>query len=220
MILGTGCLGAQSLDGPSIRRALRLTGLDQALLVVRDGARAADLAGAPAAATRAAAADLPLALDVARQCRCPRLVIEPAPDADLDATCRQVHALSRRHEGLRFLLSTPAEGPLADPAALALVLEDLHALAPGYWHRPSRAALLGHGDAPWLTRLGRWLAGLSLDDVADGQAGLPPGLGSLDFSALAEWLTPSVLVALDIEPVADVGLLRLARTQLEVEGFR
>jgi hypothetical protein len=60
---------------------------------------------------------------------------------------------------------------------------------------------------------------MSLDDVADGQPGLPPGLGTLDFDALAEWRGAILDVALDVEPVRDVSLLRLAREQLQAKGF-
>jgi hypothetical protein len=219
VILGTGCLGERALDGQAIRQALRSTGLRQVLLVVRNGAREGDLRGAPVAGVRVGAADADEGARVAGRCRCHRLVIEPAAGTDLDGACRQLHALSRRHDGLKLLLATPDEGPLASPAALALVLEDLAALSPGYWHRPSRAALLGQGDAAWLDGLGGWLAGMSLDDVADGQPGLPPGLGTLDFAALAEWRGAAVDVALDVEPVRDVSLLRLAREQLQAKGF-
>jgi len=219
VILGTGCLGDRALDGAAIRQALRATGLRSVLLVVRNGAREGDLRGAPVAGVRVAAAEAEAGLGVAAHCRCHRLVIEPAADSNLDGACRQLHALGRRNEGIKLLLATPDEGPLADPAALALVLEDLAALAPGYWHRPSRAALLGQGDAAWLDGLGRWLAGMSLDDVADGQPGLPPGLGTLDFDALAEWRGAGVDVALDVDPVPDVALLRLAREQLQAKGF-
>src|SRR5262249_62411761 len=105
----------------------------------------------------------------------------------------------------RSLPPPPAPAPFGRPAALALVLEDLASLSPGYWHRPSRAALLGHGDAAWLDGLGRWLGGMSLDDVADGQSGLPPGLGTLDFDALAEWRGAGGGGALAVGPGAGGG---------------
>ena len=72
------------------------------------------------------------------------------------------------------------------------MLGELASVRVGYWHRPSRAHLLGHGDTPWLDALGRRLVGMSIDDVADGQPGAPPGL----------------------------GLLRLAREHLRQVGFR
>ena len=219
MILGTGCLGERALDGAAIRRALADTGLRRALLVVREGARPGDLRGAPVAGVRVAADAAERGVALAEQCRCPRLVIEPSHGADLDGTCRELHALARRHAGLQLVLATPEQGPLAEPGALRLVLEDLAGLSPGYWHRPSRAALLGQGDAAWLDTLGHWLTGMSLDDVSGKESGLPPGLGSLDFGALSEWLTGGLDVALDVDPVADVSLLRFTREQLAQEGF-
>ena len=115
---------------------------------------------------------------------------------------------------------TPESGPLATPQACALLLDDLAAQRVGYWHRPSRSHLLGHGDAPWLDALARRLVGFSLDDVADGKPGALPGLGGMDFKIAAASATPSLEVALDVDPVPDVTLLRFAIEHLRQVGFR
>ena len=106
------------------------------------------------------------------------------------------------------------------PEALAALLSDLASCRVGYWHVPSRAHLLGHGDAPWLDALARRLAGMSLDDVAAGQPGALPGLGGMDFKVAAALAAPSLPVALDLAPLADPGLLRFAREHLRQVGFR
>jgi hypothetical protein len=219
MILATGCLGGRALDGSVIREALAATGLSRVLLVVPDGARPAGLAGLPCAGVRCAWSRLELAREVARLARATRLVVEP-PALELERASRELHALARSLPGLRVAVLTPESGPLASPQACALLLDDLAAQRVGYWHRPSRSHLLGHGDAPWLDALARRLVGFSLDDVADGKPGALPGLGGMDFKVAAASATPSLEVALDVDPVQDVTLLRFAIEHLRQVGFR
>ena len=68
-------------------------------------------------------------------------------------------------------------------------------------------------------RLGRHLRGLFLDDVREGEAGLPPGIGELDWRSTAELSARSTDVVLDIDPVPDVALLRVAIDTLTRLGF-
>ncbi len=219
MILGTGCLGEQALDGAAIRAALAASGLDGVLLVLRDGARATGLAGLDVVGVRGCWARRDEAARLARATRAPRVVLEPEAELPLERACRELHAFCRAQAGLAVGVATPATGPLAAPDTLALLFEDLAALAPGYWHRPSRARLAGHEDAAWLDAASRRLVGLSLDDVAGGAPGLPPGLGELDFKAVREAVSPSVQVALDVDPLPDASMLRIAREQLSAAGF-
>ncbi len=219
MILGTGCLGEQALDGAAIRRALAAAGLKRVLLAARDGARACDLAGVPAAGVRCdwarAAEGAALALGVRA-----RWLVLDLPPLELERACRELHACALRHAGLRLAVTTPAGGPLARPDVLETLLADLAAQRVGYWHVPSRAHLLGHGDTPWLDALSRRLCGLSLDDVAGGEPGALPGLGGLDFKVAAACATSSLEVALDVAPLDDPALLRFAAEHLRQVGFR
>ena len=220
MLLGTGCLGEGALDGDAVREALQLTGLERVLLVARDDARPAErLAGLPVAAVRAAWDEVPAALAAARDCRCTTLVLDPPPLLGLEAACRALFDLGRRAPGLALAVTTPARGALADPQTLGLLLEDLRSSDVRWWHLPSRAHLDQRGDVAWIDALGGFLAGLSLDDVAAGQSGLPPGLGEIDFAALAPLTARSVPLALDVEPVADVALLRFAVEGLALAGL-
>jgi hypothetical protein len=116
-------------------------------------------------------------------------------------------------------VTTPPAGPLAEPETLRLLLEDLAGLHPGYWHRPARAHRLGRPDTDWMQPLAHWLVGLSLDDVTETEEGLPPGLGRLDFRAAAEWNARALEVVIDVEPMADVRLLRFAVDALSAVGF-
>ena len=226
MILGTGCLGERSLDGTAVRAALPATGLSRLLLVVRPGAAMpqapgvlAALRGAPVAAVRCGWNELALGIDVAAASRAPLLVLELPRLFGLERACRELHALGRGHPGLGWAAATPDAGPLAEPGQLALLLEDLAGQRPGYWHRPSRAALLGHGDVAWMEACGPYVLGASLDDVVDGKPGAPPGLGSVDFRTVAELLPVAALHALDVEPLADASLLRFTCEHLRLAGL-
>ena len=219
MILGSGAFGASALDGAVLRAALAEQGFERLLLVLRPEATPRALEGVPVEAVRTDWDHLSGALQLAARTRAPRVVLEPPALLGVERACRELFALARAHAGLAFALATPDKGALARPDLLAAVLDDLTACRVGWWHRPSRAQLLGQGDSSWLDALGRHLVGLSLDDVADGAAGLPPGLGGLDFSVVAECLTPGLTVALDLDPLPDPGLLRFARAQLQAKGI-
>lgn len=220
MILGTGCLGGRALDGGAIRQALTDTGLSRVLLVAAAGARGQGLAGLPASGLRCTWKQLETAQQAAQAARAPRLIVELPATLELEPGCRELHALARSMPGRSLAVATPESGPLASPQACALLLDDLHSQRVGYWHRPSRCHLLGHGDAPWLDALARRLVGMSLDDVADGKPGALPGLGGMDFKVAAASASPSLEVALDVDPVSDVMLLRFAVAHLRQVGFR
>jgi hypothetical protein len=219
MILGTGCLAEGSLDGGTILDVLGRTGLQTVLLAARKGARAADLRGVPAVGAMAAWDLRGDAVAAARAAGTDRLILDLPEEMELDAACRSLFALAREAPGLTLALQTPAAGPLAEPESLGLVLEDLSSLPINYWHRPSRAHLLGVGDTVWVDRLGNHLRGLFLDDVRDGEAGLPPGIGELDLATAAELSARSIDVVLDIDPVPDVSFLRVALDTLNRLGF-
>jgi hypothetical protein len=219
VILGTGCLGALALDGEAVRRALRTSGLDAALLVVRQDASPAGLAGTPTAAVRAPWDAVATGLAVARATRAARLVLELPPLLGLERACRELHELSRRLPGLALAVLTPQAGALADAHSLSLLCDDLASVRLGYWHRPAAVAALGQAETAWLDTLSRHLVGMSLDVATDDESGLPPGLGTLDFAPSVEAATRSLTVALDTDPVADVALLRLAVDQLRTLGF-
>lgn len=219
MILGTGCLGALALDGGTVRSALRTTGLDAALLVIRRDASAAGLAGTPAAAVRVPWDAVATGVEVAREVRAPRLVLELPPLLGLERACRELHDLARRLPGLALAVLTPAAGALADAERLALLCDDLASVRLGYWHRPAAVAALDQPEAAWIDKLSRHLVGMSLDDATDGESGLPPGLGRLDFSVAAQASARTLDVALDVDPVSEPGLLRLTVDQLRMQGF-
>jgi hypothetical protein len=219
MILGSGCLGARALEGGAIAEALSGTGLQRVLLVARPEAQPSRLAGLPVCGVRAAWGERLRGRDIARAARARRLVLDLPATLELEHACRELHALARANAGLELAVSTPPAGPLDEPATLRLLLEDLAGVRLCYWHRPARAHRLGRPDTDWLQPLAHWLAGLSLDDVTETEEGLPPGLGRLDFRAVADWKARALDVAIDVEPLADVRLLRFAVDALVALGF-
>jgi hypothetical protein len=220
MILGSGCLGGRALDGSAVRQALADTGLSRVLLVATAGAGISGLAGVPASGVRAPWSRLAVAQQALLAARATRLIVELPATLELERGCRDLHALARSQPGVALAVCTPESGPLAAPETCALLLDDLAAQRVGYWHRPSRCHLLGHGDAPWLDALARRLVGMSLDDVAEGRPGALPGLGGMDFKVAAASATPSLEVVLDVDPVPDLTLLRFAVAHLRQVGFR
>ncbi len=227
MILGTGALGASALDGAAIRRALETLGLSEVLAVVSENATPRDLAGLRAEAVRGSLEQLDALLAVARTTRAPRLILELPSDLDLEDACRGLFGVARRTPALELAVITPHSGPLAAPESLGLLFEDLTSQRIRYWHRPAAAALVGTSDGTpdgppgdeWLNVLDRHLVGMSLDDVAGTEAGLPPGTGEIDFAALASWTSGKLDLALDVHAVPDVGLLSMALALLNSVGL-
>jgi len=227
LILGTGALGASALDGAAIRRALETLGLSEVLAVVSENATPRDLAGLRAEAVRGSLEQLDALLAVARTTRAPRLILELPSDLDLEDACRGLFGVARRTPALELAVITPHSGPLAAPESLGLLFEDLTSQRIRYWHRPAAAALVGTSDGTpdgppgdeWLNVLDRHLVGMSLDDVAGTEAGLPPGTGEIDFAALASWTSGKLDLALDVHAVPDVGLLSMALALLNSVGL-
>jgi hypothetical protein len=220
MILGTGCLGAAALDGPAIYSALERLKLDTALLTASEGTEGVGLAGVPGVGVRCEWAHRRRGIAAASAVRSERLVLDLPDDMELEPACRALFELSRSVPGLGLAVITPAGGPLADVETLGLLFEDQAARGVGWWHVPSRTALAGQDDTSWFEGLGRHLVGLSLDDVSDGAAGLPPGIGQLDLPRLAELTGRSVEATLDTDPLPDPALLVSAVDTLLAAGFR
>ncbi len=220
MIFGSGALGERALDGMAIQSALATLGLDRTMLVVGKGARPVSLSGLKVDAVRCDFDGIGAAVAVAAAARAQRLVLELPGELDVEGACRTLFAVLSAHPGLSLAIQTPRTGPLADPGQLLLVLEDLAGRPLGYWHRPARGHLSGLEETDWLDLLGGSLVGLSLDDISGTEEGLPPGLGELDYRTLADIHGRRVTTALDVDPVADVALLKIALDTLRANGFR
>ncbi len=219
MILGTRCLAENSLNGPFIVEALASTGLNKVLIEAHKGASAAELHEVPAMGVQSLWADRGEAVAAAKASGAQRLVLDLPEEVELDAACRSMFAFARQVSGLALAVQTPASGSLAEPEVMGLLLEDLTNLSLGYWHRPSRAFLLEQADTLWVDRLSSFLGGVLLDDVSLGEAGLPPGLGELDFGSMAQWTTRGLDLVLDVDPLPEPSLLKPAVDSLLRLGF-
>lgn len=219
MLLATGCLDQRCLDGGAIRDLLGSLELEGVLLVTRAEARPSRLAGLPVRAVSAPLEGFERGVELARLAGSTRLVLEPSAEDELETLAPRLHGLGRACPGLSLAVRAAAEGPLAGLETLELLLDDLSAQAVGYWHRPARVAARGDDEVRWLDHLGRHLVGASLDDLAAGELGLPPGLGEIDFARTAKLLGRSVDVALDTDPLPEPGLLVAALEALRRAGF-
>jgi hypothetical protein len=220
MILATECLAEKALDGASVRQALTATGLDKVLLVASKESVAAGLMGLPAVAVYSDWETRSRGIAAAQQAGSERLVLRLPDDWSVGSACRALFDLAREAPGLGLAVVTPEAGELAELQNLALVFEDLSSNRPGYWHQPSVLHRRGESDVDWLDQLGRHMVGLSLDDVAGGQGGLPPGTGELDFAVLAELTGRSLEATLHTDPLPDVAMLKLAVANLKTAGFQ
>ena len=146
----------------------------------------------------------PLSVDVAASQIARR---NAAMNAGLDAACRSLFVLTRRHPDTTFcLMPSRSVFGLGEPAALEFLFEDLKRTKLRYWHDAAIAArrheVLGTDQGLWLERFGSRMEGVTASDTADGVLHLPPGSGRVDYPLLASYTAPlarhfPVLVDLD-----------------------
>ena len=136
-------------------------------------------------------------------------------DAALDAACRSLHALAKRHPEATFCLTGSSHvAGLGEISALTAIFEDLPRVRLAYWHDAAvaqrRAELLGEDEGACLEAFADRMAGVTLSD-ADGSGGLrlPPGAGHVDFQLVASYLSRAGLAGrpcvrvVDLDPEVD-----------------
>ncbi|MDC1142477.1 hypothetical protein OAU50_05260 [Planctomycetota bacterium] len=119
-------------------------------------------------------------------------------EAQLDHACRALHRITKTLAPLQVCLLTPGNPlGLMQSQNLQLVLDDLPHSALGYWHCTSRAAILqklgGTKAHDWITNFGSSLKGVYLADMLGGHGDQTPGLGEIDFQALAPELASNTV---------------------------
>jgi hypothetical protein len=143
--------------------------------------------------------------------------------ARLDRFCRVLHEAASREPDAGFALATPDERQAwLTPATLELAFEELGTRKRfAYWHDAGRAhvlAALGQGAATaWLDRHAHRCVGVEATDAIGTQAGLPPGVGEVDFTALLGAVSASAWVALRCDPALGPGPLHAAVQHLRGE---
>ncbi|MFT7464616.1 MAG: hypothetical protein ACI9EF_002972 [Pseudohongiellaceae bacterium] len=219
MILATGCLADKALNGASVRAALEATGLDKTLLAANDGAVPSELKGLPAVAVSVDWAGRSRGIAAAQASGSGTILLSLPEGWGIEEAARELFDLGRQVPGLELAVVTPEAGDLAEVHNLGLLMADLANQRLGYWHRPSVILRREQRDVDWLDVLGRFIVGVSLDDVLSGHGGLPPGTGELDLPLLAELTGKTLEATLDTDPLPDVGLLKLAVDSLKTAGF-
>ena len=111
-------------------------------------------------------------------------------ETQIENFCRAVHLVTRELSPLSICVLTPGNPlGLMQPDNLSLVFEDLPSAPIGYWHSTSRAAILrklgGAVEHVWIDKFGSYLKGVYLADMLGGHGDQTPGLGEIDFQALA-----------------------------------
>lgn len=144
---------------------------------------------------------------------------EAAAERQLQELAMTLHTLQRAVPGIALALAPgPSPAGLLTPDRLALLLADLPNPAIGLWHDPadaeSRAAFGLPPAGAWLDRFRGRILGVTLCDSAGGGDRLPPGVGTVDWPLLAEYLPRAAVRVLDLAPSYPEEWLAEARTLL------
>jgi sugar phosphate isomerase/epimerase len=152
--------------------------------------------------TDALAAEVRASVDAARRDR----------DRFAEALCRALFALTRALPDVEWALETPSRaGGLPRPEEAEAVFAELPGRRVGYWHDAAHAARLDAlGAVPageWLARLGPRAAGVTISDWTPSAAGLPPGAGTVAWTALRAQLGSSMTRVLRLDASFPAALL-------------
>lgn len=123
----------------------------------------------------------------------------------IEHVCRSLHALLTEFPDTRLAIeSGPSLMELFNFESVGWVLDDLAGRGLGYWHDTGRIQLR---ERAGLQTQGRWLdsyasrvAGMHLQDEAEGTAEMPPGSGEVDFKLVAGYLPREAERVLEINP--------------------
>lgn len=129
--------------------------------------------------------------------------VQKKGQSQIDHFCRAVHKLSGEFPDIRLAVE-PGKSfvDILNFEAMEWVLEDLKGL--GYWHDSGTVHLRERaglpGQAEWLDRYQSRLLGVHLQDAAEGEAEMPPGLGEVDFKLVSEFIPATVEKVIEINP--------------------
>jgi sugar phosphate isomerase/epimerase len=130
----------------------------------------------------------------------------------LEHLCRSLHQLRREFPETRLALE-PGSRPddILGFEAMGWVLDDLERQGIGYWHDVGDVHLREQAGLPsqgrWLDTYASRMHGVHLRDAANGEAGLPPGQGEVDFRLVSSYLPADSARVVEIHP-------RHGRTQI------
>lgn len=131
-----------------------------------------------------------------------------------------LYDLRKAAPGLRIALRPEiSAASLLDPVRFRMLLEELPDAELGYWHDVGVTEMRAFGgmEAPgaWLDAFGSRIQGTTLHDFAGGAMHLPPGIGTVDWPLLAEYLPRQAGRVLAVAPSYPGEVLVEARTTLD-----
>ncbi|MCA9003469.1 MAG: sugar phosphate isomerase/epimerase, partial [Planctomycetes bacterium] len=111
--------------------------------------------------------------------------------------CRSLHTLRKEFPETKIAIEPGLNfNDLLTFEAMQWVLDDLAGQGVGYWHDTSRVWQRGQAGLPgpgkWLEAYSNRMLGVHLQDATREEADLPPGLGSVDFKMVAEYVPANV----------------------------
>ncbi len=129
--------------------------------------------------------------------------MQKAGQEQIQHLCRSLHEIMQAFPDVEFALEPGrALDDLLGIQAMGWVLDDLQRQKLGYWHdvgrihQRERLGLPTQSD--WLDRFAQRLIGVHLSDAAEGETGMPLGLGAVDFKLLREALPKTAEKVVDV----------------------
>ena len=121
----------------------------------------------------------------------------------IEHLCRSIHTLSSEFPDTKFAIEPgPSFVDILNFEAVGWTLDDLSRQGLGYWHDTGGLHLREDAGLPsqarWLDAYGSRMLGVHLQDAAEGEAQMPPGMGEVDFGAVVEHLPKKAERVLEI----------------------
>lgn len=119
--------------------------------------------------------------------------------------CRSIHTLSSEFPDVKFAIEPGLHfNDILNFEAVGWTLDDLQRQGLGYWHDTGRVHLREQAGLPsqakWLDTYASRMLGVHLQDAANNEAEIPPGMGEVDFVTVAEHLPKNAERVLEINP--------------------
>lgn len=121
----------------------------------------------------------------------------------IEYLCRSIHTLSREFEDVRFVIEPGQHfNDILNFESVGWTLDDLSRQGLGYWHDTGRVHLRERSGLPsqeeWLDAYAPRMTGVHLQDATLMEAEIPPGMGEVDFGAVAAHLTKDTERVLEV----------------------
>ena len=190
----------------SVRRHIRLAQTHGAPIVIVRGTRIGDASlQAKAARLQQRVVKEGLNEDLREETVSFAREVQMVGHKQIDHLCRSLHALLHEFPETQIALEAGSHADdLIGFESMGWVLADLERQGLGYWHDVGRIHLREKFGLPaqgqWLDAYASRMLGVHLQDAADGELGMPPGAGAVDFKLVAEYVPKSCARVIEMEP--------------------